>query len=213
MRKYGTLKIQTAPAAEPVSLSDAKLFLKVDSSTDDDLITSLISVARVQVENYLNRKLITQTWDYFLDSFPCDNSNQWWDGVKDGALNQLHGSKNDIDIPLSPVSSITHLKTYDETDTAYTMSSSDYYADIKANQFSRLSLRTGSSWPSTALRVANGIEIRAVVGYGASGSNVPAPIIQAIKNTLLSLYDCRGEGGGLSVGSMAMLEPYRIMPR
>lgn len=51
-----------APASEPVSLSDAKQYLRVEHSADDTLIGQLIVTARQMAERYLRRSLITQTW-------------------------------------------------------------------------------------------------------------------------------------------------------
>ena len=65
--------IQTSlPSVEPVSLSDAKSFLRVDSDlTDDDtLIALLISAARRYAESYCGRSFISQGWRLVLDSFP-----------------------------------------------------------------------------------------------------------------------------------------------
>ena len=68
------LALSAAPATEPITLTEAKLWLKVDDSTDDDLITALIIAARQACEDYTHRSLITQTWQMTLDRFPngCD---------------------------------------------------------------------------------------------------------------------------------------------
>lgn len=46
---------------EPVTLADAKSFLRLTSSASDTLITSLISGSRVLIEKFLNRSLIPRT--------------------------------------------------------------------------------------------------------------------------------------------------------
>ncbi len=66
-----SLVLVTAPALEPVSLVDAKAFMRVDGGYDDSLTATLITAARQGVEEYLRRSLITQTWkltNYFHDS-------------------------------------------------------------------------------------------------------------------------------------------------
>ena len=60
-----------APASEPVSLAEAKLFLRVEHDDDDDLIAALIAAARVQVEAQTRRALITQTWRLVRDVWPA----------------------------------------------------------------------------------------------------------------------------------------------
>ena len=57
------LKLITAPAAEPVSTSEAKSHLRVDTTADDTYIGTLITVARQNVESHLRRSLINQTWE------------------------------------------------------------------------------------------------------------------------------------------------------
>lgn len=56
------------PASEPLTLSETKLFLRVDGATDDTLITDLITAARQMAEQHLHRSLITQTLKLSLDN-------------------------------------------------------------------------------------------------------------------------------------------------
>lgn len=63
-----------APAIEPISLNDAKNYLRVDHAADDALITSMISAARIQVESRTRRALMTQTWRVVLDRWPLSGS-------------------------------------------------------------------------------------------------------------------------------------------
>lgn len=65
-----SLKISVAPLIEPITLAEARLHLRVDSTDEDTLITSLIAAAREDCEAFQNRKYLTQTWEYWLDSFP-----------------------------------------------------------------------------------------------------------------------------------------------
>lgn len=63
------LTLATPPAAEPLTLNEAKLYLRVDGSTEDDSITSLITAARMAAEQYLRRSLITQSWVLAYDDY------------------------------------------------------------------------------------------------------------------------------------------------
>jgi uncharacterized phiE125 gp8 family phage protein len=56
------LKRVLAPVGEPVSLAEAKLYLRVDSTTEDALISDLIIAARMSAESFLKSALITQVW-------------------------------------------------------------------------------------------------------------------------------------------------------
>ena len=63
----------TGPAAEPVTLADAKLHLRVDAdiTADDTLIASLITAARQQAEHRTGRRIGLQTWARSYDAFPA----------------------------------------------------------------------------------------------------------------------------------------------
>lgn len=58
------------PAGEPISLLDAKNYLRVQHEADDAPIAELFSGARMQVELLTRRTLITQTWRIVLDRWP-----------------------------------------------------------------------------------------------------------------------------------------------
>ena len=49
---------------EPISLADAKLFLRVDTDDDDTLITSMISAARAAAEGKTHRVIRKSTWTW-----------------------------------------------------------------------------------------------------------------------------------------------------
>jgi len=60
-------RLVTAPASEPLTLNEVKLFLRVDDTTEDDFITSLITAARGLVEGHTWMPLISQTWAMQFD--------------------------------------------------------------------------------------------------------------------------------------------------
>lgn len=152
------LKQTIAPSIEPVTLTEAKLHLRVDTTTEDTLITTLISTARQYCEGYQRRAYITQTWELWLDSFPADDR---------------------IDMPLPPLQSITSIKYYDIADVEHTMPAADYFADVKS-QPGRVSLVYNKTWPAEALRPANGVCITFMVGYGLTAASVPEKAKQSI---------------------------------
>ena len=62
----------TAPAAEPVTVTDAKKKMRIERSDDDALIARLINVAIgfVDVRGALGKAMITQTWGEWLAPSP-----------------------------------------------------------------------------------------------------------------------------------------------
>jgi Phage gp6-like head-tail connector protein len=67
-----TLQIEVPPAVEPVTLKEAKIFLRVDDdiTVDDDLIDELIIAARDYCETFCSRSFANKGYRQCLDSFP-----------------------------------------------------------------------------------------------------------------------------------------------
>jgi uncharacterized phiE125 gp8 family phage protein len=172
--------LTTAPTEEPVSLDEVKAHVLVDHSADDIYLNSLIVAARMHVENYLQRALVTQTWDLYLDAFP-----------------------DEIEIPLPPLVSITHIKYYDTGGTLQTLSESNYTVDTYS-QPGRVVLAYSCSWPATR-SIINAVTIRFVAGYGAA-SAVPRHIRQAILLKVADLYENRGDVAAGEFASIDVLE-------
>ncbi len=219
--------IATAPdGSQPVvSATEVKSFLRIDGTEDDTLLATLVTVATRRLEEFISRKFITQTWDIYFDAFPREDreafrgESSWWDGTKEGAMTELVGDAQFIDLPFGPLQSITYLKTYDNDGTAYTMTASQYYADTKS-PFGRLGLTLGNIWPTTVLRPANGVEIRGVFGMSATAAALPAEVRQATMLMVSKMYENRGDAtsseffgaSGFTIPGTAqmLLEPYRI---
>lgn len=189
-----TLKLVTAPAAEPITLTEAKLHLRVEHTVDDDLITSLIQAARERAEHLLGRALITQTWARVLDAFPG----------------------NEIELGMPPVQSITSVIYVDGNGDSQTMASADYSLDTTTAPGWLLMAEDLSAWPTT-LDTANAVTVTFVAGYGASGASVPAAIRTWMKLEIGTLYKHReGIVAGVSVSELpnrfqdGLLDPYKI---
>lgn len=56
------LSLLSAPTAEPVTLAQAKSFLRIEHSGDDDAISRAITAARLYAEQYLHCALLPQSW-------------------------------------------------------------------------------------------------------------------------------------------------------
>ena len=208
-----SLKLVTAPTIDPVTVAEVKTYLRIDGTDDDTMLGNFITAATKTIESFLNRKCINQTWDFWLDCFPYEVKFDSLipDGVTEGKLSEYISTKKFIEIPIFPLVSVTHLKTYDDDGTAYTMSSSDYIVDANSEP-PRLSLKNSTTWPSTYLRPVNGIVIQFVVGYGATAASTPYPIKQAIMEMCGKFYNSRGcEDSTINKATMAILAPYRVM--
>ena len=149
----------TAPSVEPVALSEAKSFLRIDNSDQDTLVSELIKTARQRVENDTGQSLVNTTWDCWFDTFPKERS---------------------ITVPRLPLVSVTHVKSYDEDDAESTFASCKYLVDAVQG---RVALNDSEEWPSD-LRQFNAGVIRFVAGHGTAGSDVPSPLRLAVYQLL-----------------------------
>jgi len=204
----------TAPAIDPVALADVKTFLRISGTADDAMLTAFISAATRIIERYTSRRLITQTWDYFADRFPSDNKfdSMNFEGTIEGKLSEFISTKKFIAIPLFPLQSVTYLKTYDDANVAYTMTSTEYFVDVKSEP-GRLALTNNSTWPTTFLRPVQGIEIRFVCGYGALATDVPYELRHAIMQTVGVFYTNRGcaeNEDAIPKSALALIQAYRV---
>jgi uncharacterized phiE125 gp8 family phage protein len=158
------LRLITAPAAEPVTVTTAKTFLRVDGTDDDTLITSMIMGAREKGEELSRRAFITQTWEQTIDCWPR------------GQLLKIYRP---------PLQSITSVKYLDLSNVERTWS--DYVADTRSEP----GVIIFNSLPSAGLLYSGAITVRFVAGYGAAGSNVPERINQAILSLVAYWYENR----------------------
>ena len=206
------LKIDTAWTTSAVATSDQKSFMRVDFSDDDTLIAELIKASQNVIETYINRAITTQTLSLFLDRLPFYSDLKLQEGIFTAP--DLEYNSNFIVLPKPPVTSVTHVKYYDNDNTASTFATTNYYVDTISDQ-ARVVLKTGSSWPTVSqTRNANAYEIKYVAGYGGA-SDVPEPIVQAIKLLTTHLYENREAVTSLSVNAIpytigALLQPYKV---
>jgi len=139
------LTLLAPPVVEPISLSEAKLHLRVDIATDDTLITGLISAARDYAERFTGRQFLTATWALALDAWPCSG----WDARQTGLwlpkppLQTLTGTYTDLLGATQPLG-ITYI---DSDGTTQTLATTVYGVDTRSEP-GRIYLKSGQSWPS-----------------------------------------------------------------
>jgi uncharacterized phiE125 gp8 family phage protein len=177
-----SLQLHTPPAAEPVTLAQAKAWLRVESGDDeDDLIAALIAAARARAEWHTGRAFVTQAWTLWLDrAAAC------------------------IEIPLPPLQGVSAVTLYAPDNAATVLDAGDYTVDLAG---SRLLLK---AMPAN-LRAVNAVAIAFTAGYGG-GEDVPGDITQAILQIVASLYEHRGgDAAPTPASALALLAPYRIL--
>lgn len=167
----GALVQTSNPAAEPVTLAEAKAHLRVVDTADDALITSLIVAARHQVEGMTGRPLLERTYRWELDAFP----------IRDFLL-----------VPVAPLVAVSEIRTFADGDaTGTVLDAAAYYVD-KSDAPARIILQRGYAWPSCSeLRRAAGVQIALTGGYGSLAAAVPERHKLAIKMLVGTWYDNR----------------------
>ncbi len=185
------LVLTTAAEREPVSLDEAKRYLRVESAVEDPVVASLVLAARLHIEGALDIAMLTQSWSLFLDCWPEDGR---------------------VDIPLGPLSSVDSVKVYGADEVAQTVSPTTYVVDLSSLR-PRLIRNAGAVWPTPGLS-ANGIEIAVTAGYGDTPDQVPAPIRQAMLMLVAHWYEQRepvafDRPDELPHGVADLLKPYR----
>jgi hypothetical protein len=198
--------ITTQPAIEPVSVYEAKAFMRVDTTEDDDLIADLILSARGLAEEYTRRKFISTGVTITLDRFPYGSRADWWDGVRDGHVNILDGRCDSVYLPFPPVVSVTNITTYDVDNASSVFSAANYSVDTVGG---RIYLNQSGIWPIN-LRTYNAVSIAYTAGYGTSVLSVPSAIRHAIKLTVAYMYENR-ECFEMPAAAKAALIPHRIL--
>jgi uncharacterized phiE125 gp8 family phage protein len=153
-----------------LSLAEAKLHLRVDGTAEDSLITSLIVAARRDIETMSLHKLISQTWDWYMDD---------WPGFP-------------LKVPFPPLQSVTGVYYTLEGASEATWASSNYIVDAYSVP-GRIVLQSTASAPSGQLVEANGVKIRFVCGFGAAGTSVDERARQAMLLLIGHYYEHREE--------------------
>lgn len=172
------LKLKTPPASEPVTLSEAKSYLRIVDTDDDLFINALITAVRERFESWTARSLLTQTWTLWLDGFPrAGKKKAPAEGYFELPVAYFDETKRQLEIPRPPLQSVVFLQTHDIADNALVFASSNYLVDTASNP-GRIALNQGAEWP-TGLRSINSVEIEFTAGH-ANASDVPDAIKQGI---------------------------------
>lgn len=177
------LALVTAPADEPVSITEAKDHLRVTGNADNDYLGALATAARMQAEAFTHRALMTQTWDWKLDNFP---------------------PRSCIEVPRAPLQSVTSINYRDAVDgSSQTWATSNYDVDTPFDAPGRIALAFGKTYPATRSEI-NSVTIRIVVGYGGNAVDVPESIRQGMLLAIGSWYEHRED---VVVGTIATRLP------
>jgi uncharacterized phiE125 gp8 family phage protein len=181
--------ILNGPQGEPLTLTEAKRFLRVDHGDDDGLILSLIKAARQRVEARTGRALMSQSWRVVLDSLP-------WGGR--------------LALPLLQVTEVTVVRIFGAWGAAQEFTPPVY----RLLPGTEPPIVDVSALPAPG-RARDGIEIDVTAGYGPAAADVPEPLRQAMRLMMAHAYAATGPDGRVRSGPEpaeigALLAPYRL---
>jgi uncharacterized phiE125 gp8 family phage protein len=178
-----SLQLLTPPASEPVTLAEAKAHLKLDTSDDDALVTTLITAARARAEWHTGRAFVTQRWCLRLDEWPHHNA---------------------VEIPLPPLVSVEEIAVTDASGIRTVLDPAVYRVDIASAPG-----RVMFADHPPSLRRRDCVEVSFTAGYG-DASAVPASVKEAILEIVADLHTHRGDADPVGLSGQALLAPYRM---
>ena len=141
-----------APVANPVSLVEAKLHLRVDSSADDTLIASLIGAATEWCETYEGHSYMMQSYKMYLDGFV-----------------------NEVYLPHAPLVAVDSIEYYDTAGDLQTLATSYYTVDTDTTP-GRVYLAYNQNWPATYI-IPKAVIITYTVGFATTFTAADTDIV------------------------------------
>lgn len=159
--------VSIAPAVLPLELADAKRFLRLEHTNDEDAdIMALINVAAEYLQKRTETTLIATTWNSYMDAFPACNR---------------------IVLPYGPVTNAT--VTY--VDAAASAQVFDLFSLVRTGETcSELVLQANASWPATLID-PYAVQITYTAGYGQSPLFMPPMVKHALRLLTRHYYDER----------------------
>lgn len=181
-------KVITGPLIEPITVDEVKDFARIDGTDEDSILQEFITAVRINAEKYLHRALIEQSIRLVMD--------EW--------------NAGEIELPKSPLISITKVETVDEDDIATEYDSANYYAETVSTP-GRLVIRKNSTWPTNTERDVAGFRIEYKAGYGALATDVPSGIRLGLMMWATIVYETRVIGEAPPLETMKQLQRFRVM--
>ncbi len=183
------LVILQSPACEPVSLREAKDYLRVEVDKDDALVTKLIKSARLLVEEFTSRSLIAQTWRLQIPSAPAPHESS--------ITGYVNRRQDRILLPRSPFIKLAGCPKIDEHEVK------KYHVITGFNQ--------AMVCLNRELTGRESLQIDFVCGYGEFADDVPEVFKQAICTLVAEMYENRGGEVVINKGTAKMLKPYQVV--
>ena len=176
------LEIVSQPSYEPVSLAEARQWLRLEDTDTDHTATLriLIKAMREDAENLTHRAYVQRQYRYSIGGYPTDCE---------------YGLK--IELPFPPVVSVDSFKYVDSNGTLQTLAADQYVLHNEAEPAFILPAWL-VTWPTHRV-VPNAIQITFTAGYAAGSpsdeqsaqQNIPAAVRAWMQTKLATLFENR----------------------
>lgn len=185
----------TDATIEPLTLDEAKAWLRVTDTIENGLIETLIKGVRQLAERRTSRAFLSQTWELVLDEWP---------------------GSSEIQLPVAPLIAVSSVSYEDANGDTQILSSANYEVDV-VKEPGRLVLKPAESWPSLEDGI-NKVTITFTAGYGTKASSVPSDLKTALCYLLSEHFVDRREisfGNPKRIPDRAfdILWKYRLFPK
>jgi uncharacterized phiE125 gp8 family phage protein len=174
----------TPPVEEPVSLALAKSHLRLTYTSQDALVSGLISAAREYCEKEVQRAFVTRTYELRLNRFPVTLPFAYLPYFSlERMPNQTYGI---IRLPKPPLVSVDSISYVDNNGDVQPLDPTLYQVDAGGVLQGTVAPAYGLVWPQSRYML-DSVRVQYTAGYGAA-SDVPASIIQAMLLLIGSWY-------------------------
>ena len=180
-----TITIITPPVSEPVTLAEAKLYLRIDHIGEDTQIAAMIVAAREAVEAACGRALIKRRVRESLDI--------WRRDAVGGAV-----------LGLGPVANVVAVRLLAANGSQSVIEASRYRFE-GARDRPRLVFEAGV--PAT-LRAVGGIEIEYDAGLADTAGELPVALRLATLQIVATLYEARLGEAPIPEAARALMRPF-----
>ena len=186
MYKISTDQVtETGTVTELITTAVAKSHLRVDISTDDTLIDSMVTAARIYCENFCGRSFATHTYRADIPNF-----------------------YDEMVLPGRPIQSVSSIKYYNtDSPEALTTLAANVY---QLSQFSVVR-RYGMDWPTAWAIRRDAVQITYVAGYLDNASPIAAWLPEPVEHAMLLLIGDLYENREGTYATFTQIQPNRTV--